>query len=161
MKSILTALFLLFIMETINAQEYKSVNDAKGLKIGIKAPVFSTVDANGAVFILSEALKKSPVVLIFYRGHWCPVCNKHLSQIQDSLQLIYEKGAKVVTISPEKPEYLNKMAEKSGIGFTLLYDEDYRIAEAYDVNFKPDAKQLFVYNTMLNAKLKKTHSDDS
>ncbi len=148
-------------METINAQEYKTVNDAKGLKIGIKAPVFSAIDANGAEFILSKVLKTNPVVLIFYRGYWCPVCNKHLSQIQDSLHLINEMGAKVVAVSPEKPEYLNKMAEKSGAGFTLLYDEDYRIAEAYDVNFIPDAKQLFVYNTVLSAKLKKTHSDDS
>lgn len=148
-------------METINAQEYKTVNDAKGLKIGIKAPVFSAIDANGAEFILGKVLKTNPVVLIFYRGYWCPVCNKHLSQIQDSLQLINEMGAKVVAVSPEKPEYLNKMAEKSGAGFTLLYDEDYRIAEAYDVNFIPDAKQLFVYNTVLSAKLKKTHSDDS
>ena len=161
MKSIIITLFLLLIMETINAQEYKTVNDAKGLKIGIKAPVFSAIDANGAEFILSKVLKTNPVVLIFYRGYWCPVCNKHLSQIQDSLQLINEMGAKVVAVSPEKPEYLNKMAEKSGAGFTLLYDEDYRIAEAYDVNFKPDAKQLFVYNTVLSAKLKKTHSDDS
>lgn len=148
-------------METINAQEYKTVNDAKGLKIGIKAPVFSAIDANGAEFILSKVLKTNPFVLIFYRGYWCPVCNKHLSQIQDSLHLINEMGAKVVAVSPEKPEYLNKMAEKSGAGFTLLYDEDYRIAEAYDVNFIPDAKQLFVYNTVLSAKLKKTHSDDS
>ena len=153
MKSIIITLFLLVIMETIKAQEYKSVNDAKGLKIGIKAPRFSATDADGAEFIFVEELKTAPVVIIFYRGYRCPVCNKLLSQIQDSLQLIYEKGAKVIAISPEKPEYLNKMTEKTGIDFTLLYDEDYKIAKAFDVNFKPDAKQLFVYNTILGAKL--------
>ncbi|MDX2445154.1 MAG: redoxin domain-containing protein [Bacteroidales bacterium] len=159
--SLTITLILLLIMEPINAQEYKSLEDAKGLMIGVKAPSFSAIDSKGIEFSLNEALTATPVVVIFYRGYWCPVCNKHLGQIQDSLQLIYEKGATLVAISPEKPEYLNKMSEKSGAAFTLLYDEDYKIAEAFDVSFLPEEKQLFVYNTVLNAKLKKTHSDDS
>jgi peroxiredoxin len=100
-------------------------------------------------------------VLIFYRGQWCPICNRHLSQIQDSLKFIAEKGATVIAVSPEKPEYLEKMEKKTGSEFTLLYDEDYKIENAYDVTFTPDDKQIFMYNTMLNAKLKESHSDDS
>ena len=36
-----------------------------------------------------------------------------------------------------------------------------KVTNAYDVTFTPEAKQLFVYNTMLHADLKKTHSDES
>lgn len=161
MKKEIIVLILLLIMQTTRAQEYKTVNEAKGLQPGSEAPGFSARDSQGNEFSLGEVLKSSPVVLIFYRGFWCPYCNKHLSQIQDSLGLIRDKGAMVVAISPEKPEFLDKMAGKSGATYTLLYDEDYRVAEAYDVNFKPDKKQLFVYNSILNAKLKKTHSDES
>jgi len=75
--------------------------------------------------------------------------------------LIEQTGAKVIAISPEKPEYLDKMSEKSGATFTLLYDEGYKIADAYDVTFNPTSMQLFTYNVILGGKLKKTHSDDS
>jgi len=53
------------------------------------------------------------------------------------------------------------MAEKSGVSFTLLYDEGYKISDAYDVTFTPKAKQTFIYNTMPGARLKESHSDES
>ena len=146
---------------TINSQTEKSVKDVYGLSVGETAPKFYAMDADSNQFSLEEALKKDPVVLIFYRGFWCPVCNKHLGSIQDSLKMIEEKGAKVIAISPEKPEYLDKMAVKTGAKFTLLYDEGYQISDAYDVTFKPGAMQLFTYNIGLGAKLKETHSDKS
>ncbi len=143
------------------AQQYRSVDEAKGLAAGTKAPLFEAQDQNRSTFVLADALKKGPVVLIFYRGQWCPVCNRHLSNLQDSLELIYEKGATVIAVSPEKPEHLNKTAEKTGAKFILLYDESFRIADAYDVTFKPTDMERFAYNTMLGADLKNAHSDDS
>ncbi|GAB4311726.1 MAG: hypothetical protein Kow00127_01840 [Bacteroidales bacterium] len=147
--------------QKLTGQTDRKAEEAKGLEVGTIAPVYTALDADSNIFSLAEALKHGPVVMIFYRGFWCPVCNRHLGQIQDSLKLIEEAGAKVIAISPEKPEYLDVMAEKTGAQFTLLYDEGYRIADAYDVTFKPSAATLFTYNNFLGAKLKETHSDDS
>jgi len=160
-RLILTITSIIFMSINANAQIEKTVDQANGLKIGQKAPVFEAMDASGNEFILKNEIQNQPVVVIFYRGYWCPVCNKHLSQIQDSLQLILEKGVKVVAISPEKPEYLEKMSLKTGAEFTLLYDDNNDIAKAYDVNFKPSSKLLFTYNVILGADMKNTHSDDS
>ncbi|MBG0782221.1 MAG: AhpC/TSA family protein [Bacteroidales bacterium] len=146
---------------SLRAQDFRSAEEANGLLPGQTAPMFEAIDQNGRQFKLVEALNDGPIVLIFYRGFWCPVCNKHLATFQDSLYLLKEAGVKVIAVSPEKPEYLEKMATKTGAEFQLLYDENYRIADAYDVTFKPDTKTLFVYNTVLGAKLKETHSDDS
>lgn len=140
---------------------YKPVEEAKGLQIGDKVENFSALDQHDELFTLNEALKKGPVVIIFYRGHWCPVCNKHLSHLQDSLQLIYEKGAAVVAISPEKSEFLKLTAEKSHASFSLLYDEGYKISDTFDVTFLPDSMSRIIYNTMLRANLKSAHSDES
>ena len=161
MKSIFAIITLIILNLNLYPQNYRSANEAKGLNPGVEAPLFKAIDGSGTEFSLEDALQISPVVIIFYRGFWCPVCNKHLAQIQDSLQLIHDKGAIVIAISPEKPEYLDKMVEKSRASFTLLYDKDYKISDAYDVTFKPESKQLFVYNTLLGAHLKKTHSDES
>ncbi|MFO7830041.1 MAG: peroxiredoxin-like family protein [Bacteroidales bacterium] len=161
MKRILVIISITMIMTQGFSQTYKDASEAKGIAVGTKAPLFTAIDAESSTFVLADELKKGPVVVIFYRGHWCPVCNKHLGQIQDSLSLITDKGATVVAVSPEKPEYLEKMEEKTGEKFRLLYDEGYKISDAYDVTFLPDKKQIVLYNTMLNAKLKETHSDDS
>ena len=146
---------------TANSQTERSVDEVHGLSIGEKAPMFQAMDADSNLFSLEKVLEKGPVVIIFYRGYWCPVCNKHLGQLQDSLKLIEETGAQVIAVSPEKPEYLDKMAEKTGAKFSLLYDKDYKIADAYDVTFTPSGSQLFTYNVILGAKLKDTHSDES
>ncbi|MFC0875634.1 peroxiredoxin-like family protein [Saccharicrinis sp. FJH2] len=161
MKSVIITLLFTLSFSFLHAQETRRAEDAKGLNTGTKAPLFSAIDADSSEFNLSAALKDGPVVLIFYRGFWCPVCNKHLATIQDSLSLVTKKGATVIAVSPEKPEYLNKMKEKTGAQFRLLYDEGYKIADAYDVTFTPPPATLFTYNTVLNAKLKETHSDDS
>lgn len=139
----------------------RKAKDAKGLVIGEKAPLFTAIDADSNLFSLRTALEEGPVVMIFYRGFWCPVCNQHLGDIQDSLKMIEDSGVRVIAVSPEKPEYLEVMEEKTGASFTLLYDEGYKIANAYDVTFKPGAMTLFTYNIVLGANMKETHSDDS
>ncbi len=145
MRGILIATMLLGGFMALTAQIERSVEDVHGLATGIKAPLFTAMDEDSSMFSLEDALLSGPVVMIFYRGHWCPYCNKHLERVQDSLQLIYSLGARVVAVSPQKPEYLGKMSKKTGAEFSLLYDEGYKIADAYGVTFTPEARQLFTY----------------
>ena len=145
-------------METV---AYKKVKEAKGLKVGSQAPDFSASDLNDHVFSLTSALEKGPVVLIFYRGQWCPFCNKHLKALEKNLEKIYKKGASVVAVSPEKSEFLKRTADKTKASFSLLYDEDYKIAEAFDVVFRPTKFERAIYNKILKADLKNAHSDES
>jgi len=144
------------------AQEtIRPVKEANGLAVGDSVFNFEAKDIHDSTYTLNDALSKDPVVVIFIRGQWCPFCNKHLSQLQDSLPLIYKKGASVVVISPEKSEFIKKTIEKTGAEFTILYDEGYKISDAFDVTFKPDSISRFMYNTVLGANLKTTHSDNS
>jgi len=162
--SFIAFVFTVVILGTSNkvmAQSTRSAEDAHGLAVGVKAPDFHAIDADSITYRLSEAIKKGPVVMIFYRGQWCPICNRHLAAVQDSLELITERGASVVAVSPQKPEYLKKMAGKTGATFRLLYDKSYAISDAYDVTFTPGIWQIIKYNIGLNAKLKKSQSADS
>lgn len=102
-----------------------------GLKKGDMAPDFSVKDQDGKTFQLSEALKKGPVVLFFYRGDWCPYCNRYISNIQDSLHMITEKEASVAGISPDSPEGIESTTEKTAAAFPLLHDADLKISKAY------------------------------
>ncbi|WP_068473927.1 peroxiredoxin-like family protein [Saccharicrinis aurantiacus] len=145
----------------IYSQEKIKAEGAKGIDIGSHINNFKATTDKGELFSLNDALKDGPVVFIFYRGFWCPVCNKHLAEMQDSLNLITDRGAQLIAISPEKPEYLNIMKDKTGAKFTLLYDENYEISDTFGVTFTPSKTTRTIYNIALGAKLKETHSDES
>lgn len=128
-KLVLTSLFAICIFLT-NAQTYPA-----GLKVNDKAPEFSGKDQNGKTITLSDELKKGKVVLIFYRGQWCPYCNKELKGIQDSLSLISSKGASVVAVTPEQPENVTKTIGKTNASYPVISDEGLKIMKAYDVSY--------------------------
>ena len=109
-----------------------------GLSENAKAPYFSAIDQSGKKFELSNALKKGSVIVVFYRGQWCPYCNKQLKAMQDSLSMILAKGASIVAISPEKPENIAKTVEKTKVSFPILMDDGMRIMNEYQVKFAVD-----------------------
>lgn len=112
----------------------------EGLKVGDIAPLILGKDNHGKNFDLKKQLKKGDVVVIFYRGQWCPFCNKQLSQLNDSLSMITAKGASVVAISPETMENVGKTVAKSKAAFPIISDESMAIMKAYHVNFAVDEK---------------------
>jgi peroxiredoxin len=140
MKKIIFTLFGFICFNFLIAQE-----KPEGLFINSKAPDFKAVDQNGNSIRLKVAIKNGPVVLFFYRGHWCPYCSRQLKQLQDSLDLITAKGVQVFAITPEKTEGINKTIEKSGASFPILYDDDGKIMKAYDVRFALDERSINRY----------------
>jgi len=108
----------------------------EGLFLNSKAPDFKAKDQNGKDVRLKDLLKKGKVVLVFYRGEWCPYCNKNLKRLEDSLQLIIAKGATLVAVSPEQPESIAKTIEKTKAQYTVLHDENLKIMKAYEVEYE-------------------------
>ncbi len=119
-----------------------------GLKTGETAPSFTAKDNAGKTVDLKAVLKNhKAVVLFFYRGQWCPYCNKHIQQLQDSLQLLTAKGAYVVGVTPETGENINKTIEKTHASFSMIQDKDYTIMKAYDVNYTMDPAMFAKYKS--------------
>lgn len=122
------------------------VKAQKGLTVGSKAPLFSGLDQNGKTVSLKNALKTHrSVVLFFYRGQWCPFCNKHIKELQDSLQLLTNKDAYVIGVTPENKENIAKTIKKTNAGFSILQDKDDTIMTAYGVNFMMDEATFTKY----------------
>lgn len=117
----------------------------EGLFINSKAPDFKAPDQYGTEIRLKDVLKDSFVVLIFYRGYWCPYCSKQLKKLEDSLQLIKDKGAKLIAVTPEKNEYISKTIEKTKASYSLLYDKEMKIMKAYGVAFEVDERTVSRY----------------
>ena len=141
MKKLLLPLILL----SLTGFAGMSQEAPEGLFINSKAYDFKAKDQNGKEIRLRDLLKKGNVVLVFYRGQWCPYCNKQLQKLQDSLSLIQAKGATVVAVTPELPENIAKTIEKTKAQFPILYDEGLKIMKAYEVEFEVPANTLERY----------------
>jgi peroxiredoxin len=140
MKKSLLSVALLLSLAIVNAQE-----GPKGLNLNDIAPDFIAKDQGGAVINLKEKLKKGPVVLIFYRGYWCPHCSKQLKKLEDSLLQITNKGATLIAITPEQPENIGKTIEKTKAGYPVLFDDGLKIMKSYDVAYAVDEKTITTY----------------
>ena len=131
MKKIPAFIFSLLIVSIAFGQE-----KPEGLFINSKAPDFKATDQNGVEVNTKDLRKKGNVVIVFYRGYWCPFCNKELKRMEDSLQLIIAKGATLIAITPEASENIDSTIKKTGAEFSILHDKDLKIMKAYDVKFE-------------------------
>jgi peroxiredoxin len=142
---------LLFAATLVLAQPLASraqqtpARTATPLAVGSVAPAFKGFDAAGQPVELKQLLKKGPVVLYFYRGQWCPYCNRQLSQLQDSLQLLTARGAQVVVVTPETQENIGKTMAKTKAAFPIVHDQDFAIMTAYHTAFTVDPATVLKY----------------
>jgi len=131
----------------VSALQSQAQEKPEGLFINSKAPDFKGKDQNGNEIVLKDLRKKGPVVVIFYRGYWCPYCNKELTRFQDSLQLITEKGASVLAVTPEASEGVNKTIEKTKAVFPIIHDEEMKISKQYKVAYEVDERTAGRYKS--------------
>lgn len=137
----------LFVLSAILCISLHSFSQEKpeGLFINSKAPDFKAKDQSGAEVSLKDLRKKGPVVIIFYRGNWCPYCSKELKNFQDSLEYITAKGASLIAITPEAGAGISKTVEKTGAVFPIIHDANMKISKSYAVSFEVDEKTAARY----------------
>jgi peroxiredoxin len=120
-------------------REIEASGTAPGLSVGDKAPDFTLPDQLGRRVSLEERLETGPVVLVFYRGEWCPLCDVHLRALQRALPEFNAKGASVLAISPQAPDRALSVAAKAGLAFEVLSDARQEVIRAYKLQFTTPA----------------------
>ena len=151
----LSLMLLISIMSIAQTEVAKVESDAAnpkveiekpvGLKVGDVAPQITGTDQDGKTVNLQEILKTKEVVIVFYRGQWCPYCNKELSKITEELATINAKGATVIAITPETAENIKKTIEKTKATFGIVEDKGLEIMKSYKVSFAVDDETITKY----------------
>ena len=121
----------------------------KGVRVGEDAPKILAKTLSGKKISSAEVLKEKEIVVIFYRGEWCPVCNRYLSNLNDSLSYITDKNVQVLVIGPETFENAEKTQGKSKGTFTLIPDTTMQIMKDFDVLFNVTKKYQGKIKTFL------------
>lgn len=101
--------------------------------VGDVAPNFSLPNASGESVSSEALLKRGPIVVVFYRGAWCPYCNLTLAEWQQSLEEIQGMGAQLVAISPQQPDSSLTSKEKNDLAFPVLSDVGNKVADAFGI----------------------------
>ncbi len=108
------------------------------LKIGETAPDFTLADTQGHNVTLSASRGKAPVVLVFYRGYWCPYCARQLAELRSLLNA--KENVQLYAISIDSParskDFATKIAadKRGAITYRLLSDPNHQTIDAYGLH---------------------------
>ncbi len=108
------------------------------LKVGDKLPDLTLKNIKNEDVRLADLYAKQPIVLIMYRGGWCPYCNTSLKQWQDKIETVTTLGAAVVAATPEKPEFIAETIGKDKLTYSVLSDTTGQNAKALGLAFTLD-----------------------
>ena len=102
-------------------------------QVGSPAPDFLATKLTGEEVNLGSFLGPNKVLLVFYRGGWCPFCNAQLGALSQDYSKFEELNTKIVAVSGEEIEKGKDFLKKIGSPFTLLSDTGFRAIDLYGV----------------------------
>lgn len=129
-----------------------------GLNVGDTVMDLELTFQDGTRESLYDYSKDRPTVVLFYRGEWCPVCNKYLSNLTDSLAMIKEK-ANVIVVSPETKGNMLKMQEEHP-EYNYILDGNQVVMSTFDVLFYVTKKYQKKIKTFLRTDITKQNGQE-
>ncbi len=138
------------MMEAATADLRATGIELQALQVGAQAPDLTMPDALNQPVSLSSLWQRGPLVLIFYRGGWCPYCNLELRAWQQHLAALKHLGAQLVAVSPQTPDNSLSTAEKNELAFPVLSDSGLEAATAFGVAFEMPPELIELYSRVGN-----------
>jgi peroxiredoxin len=113
-------------------QALMDTTDHSGGWVGKTALPFTLADSGGKIVDLSKVIGKRPLVLIFYRGVWCPFCRSQMADLSRHKAEFQKAGTAIYAVSNEEAPKLNQMRDTQKLDFvTFLSDPDGAAAKLY------------------------------
>lgn len=118
------------------------------LHAGDKAPRFIVETVDGETFDFNPESLERPVVLLAFRGGWCPFCNTYLSDMRHAIPEIREMGVDVLFLSGDRAQLLfdslsqETQKDIAGLDYTLLSDSDAQAAIALGIAFRASERTI-------------------
>ena len=153
MKNLFLSLSLLFTL-LASAQI-----DSEHLQVGEQAPQIQATDQNGKMINSNDILSKEKILLVFYRGNWCPHCKKHLGELEKNLSTLQEKGVFVLVVTPESVEKTKETQEKFKTSFSIVHDAGNRIMKDYKVAFEVNESNVPNYYSQITELVNEYNSE--
>ncbi len=118
------------------------------LRVGQILPALEFTNADGAA-IKTESLNK-PMLMIFYRGNWCPLCMAQIKEIAGQYRELAEKGVEIMLVSPQSQSHTVSLAQRFDAPMSFLVDQDNAMAKRLGIaaeNGLPSGLQVLGYDS--------------
>lgn len=126
-----------------------SAAEARPVPAGTPLPAAPVTGADGVETDLRKVLDGQAGVIIFYRGHWCPFCMKHLQALNGIADTLAESKVKLVAVSTDKPDVVAATVEKTKFKIEQYSDSDLDAAKALGIAFQLDPDTAAKYRDTL------------
>jgi len=97
------------------------------------APPAMVTKRDGSQVDLASMWEKQKVLVVFYRGGWCPYCQKQLTELQTNQKKFADAGAIILGISSDPVEDANKTRDKLQLNFELYSDPQLAVISKWGV----------------------------
>jgi len=124
-----------------------TAEEAHPLMAGMRAPSFEIPMADGSMYSFDADNLDQPVIIIFYRGGWCPWCNRQLASLRSVEEELIDLGYEMLFISADREEMLEPSLKTEDIAYTLLSDNEMDVARDYGLAFQVSQVTLDRYAT--------------
>ncbi|MCP4520568.1 MAG: AhpC/TSA family protein [Cytophagales bacterium] len=134
----ISSLAFLFIACLVVGQEIaKNPMEIAPLKKNKKAPTTGELlSIQGEKVQFGELIKDKKTLVIFYRGGWCPFCNRHLANLRDIVEPLKAKGVQIIAISPDSQKRLENTYIKHNLSYEIYGDVNFDVMKGFGVAFK-------------------------
>lgn len=122
--------------------------DGVGLKPGSVIPDLTVQDIDQKAVNLRQLARSGPLLLVFYRGGWCPYCNFQIHELVEAYPSFKAKGIRPVAISVDRPEEGAKTRATYAIPFPVLSDPELSVHKAFNVVNKVSPEYLAKLKSM-------------
>jgi peroxiredoxin len=113
--------------------EVGTLAEGLGIAVGERAPDSEVHDSAGRPVRLQELWRSGPILLVFYRGGWCPFCNRQIHDLATASAEYQQRGVRPVAVSVDRMDQAAKTRATYSIGFPVLSDPDLTAHRAYRV----------------------------
>ena len=111
----------------------------RALKVGAAMPSFALPNAEGRLVASDELLDRSPLVVNFFRGDWCPYCLQVLKALESALPDIEAAGGRLVALTPDTGRHLADTKRVLRLSYEILSDIDGAVGLQFGVLFRAPA----------------------
>ena len=141
----LVLLLILFSNLTFGQQ---AMYDICPIKNGQEVPHAQVINKDGKEVELKNYIGDRTVVVVFYRGAWCPYCTRQLSALSQIKPMLDRLNVELIAISADDYTKIDSSYIRSGaLEYSLFSDKNVSAINAFGIGWKLDDELFLKYKT--------------
>ncbi len=120
----------------------------QAVAVGAIAPQFVLADANGNPMASRDVLANGRMVLMFFRGRWCPFCVGQMEAMNFLSPAFADLGATLVAVSPQTVKQNYLMRDQHHLRFPVLADSANELARQFGIVYHVPQEQQQLYSSV-------------